>query len=103
MTYDVCLIQCSSTAHWSSPLVQPTGPAHMELYQFFLFMPNCFSTLFFTVTDMKKDIETLIAEERAEIILKYATVSKSFRFWSNLLPLFHLYNIKCLINKNVLY
>lgn len=25
--------------------------------------------------DMKKDIETLIAEERADIILKYATVS----------------------------
>ena len=27
--------------------------------------------------DMKKDIETLIAEERAEIILKYATVSEA--------------------------
>ena len=27
---------------------------------------------------MKKDIETLIAEERADIILKYATVSLLF-------------------------
>lgn len=27
---------------------------------------------------MKKDIETLIAEERADIILKYATVSLCF-------------------------
>lgn len=31
--------------------------------------------LFPTDIDMKKDIETLIAEERADIILKYATVS----------------------------
>lgn len=29
--------------------------------------------------DMKKDIETLIAEERADIILKYATVSLCFQ------------------------
>lgn len=39
------------------------------------------TVLYFTLStdiDMKKDIETLIAEERADIILKYATVSLLF-------------------------
>ncbi len=36
---------------------------------------------------MKKDIETLIAEERADIILKYATVSSNTQ---NSLSVFYL-------------
>lgn len=49
--------------------------SHVELL---LFSCSCCFPLSADI-DMKKDIETLIAEERADIILKYATVSLCFQ------------------------
>lgn len=45
-----------------------------------LFFSSCRSRFLSAGVEMKKDIETLIAEERADIILKYATVSLSLLF-----------------------
>lgn len=63
--------------------------SHLELLLLLLLFSSSYSSAFTLSADidMKKDIETLIAEERADIILKYATVSSNTQ---NSLSVFYL-------------
>ncbi len=67
-------VEASSRLHLSADL----SASHLDLL--LLLSRSCSSCFpLSTDIDMKKDIETLIAEERADIILKYATVSLCFQ------------------------
>lgn len=91
-------VKCASVSQRCQLILLVWRPTVAHIYQLCSFFQSSWVVvvvlqliqLRFTLSadiDMKKDIETLIAEERADIILKYATVSSNTQ---NSLSVFYL-------------